>query len=158
MHWRCRRNVEASSAPAHRAGCFSDRHLKVTGWRTSPDGDSVVVTSSMQEELDRSRAASPRAWALPRGVYGPAALQRIDLIRSHTISPHRRKIAYEVLVGLTAFQLPCAASLYLDYWCARQSKSTMVYGGSAAFAVKAAILNAAWVPRYTVRTAVKEGL
>lgn len=42
------------------------------------------------------RAGSPRARALPKGVYGPAALQRIDLIRSHAISPHRRKPAYEV--------------------------------------------------------------
>ena len=65
----------------------------------------------MQEELDRSRAASPQARALPRGIYGAAALQRIDLIRSHTISPHRRKIAYEVLGGLTACLSLCAASL-----------------------------------------------
>ena len=68
------------------------------------------MTLSMQEELDRSRAASPRARALPRGVYGTAALQRINLIRSHTISPHRRKITYEVLGGLIAL-LSCAAAL-----------------------------------------------
>lgn len=73
--------------------------------------DMAPIKLPVQEELDRSRAASPRARALPRGVYGAAALQRIDLIRSHTISPHRRKVAYEVLVGLTAFQLPCVASL-----------------------------------------------
>ena len=73
--------------------------------------DMAPMTLPVQEELDRSRAASPRARSLPRGIYGAAALQRIDLIRSHTISPHRRKIAYEVLGSLTAFLPSCAASL-----------------------------------------------
>ena len=42
------------------------------------------------------RAASPRARSLPKAIYGAAALSRIDLIRSHAISPHRRKPTYEV--------------------------------------------------------------
>ena len=81
------------------------------------DCDVTPVTLSMQEELDRRRAASPRARTLPRGIYGAAALQRIDLIRSQTISPHRRKVAYEVLDGLTAFAVSCAASLHAQPAC-----------------------------------------
>ena len=50
----------------------------------------------LQRELESLRAASPRARSLPRAIYGAAALARIDLIRSHAISPHRRKPAYEV--------------------------------------------------------------
>ena len=74
--------------------------------------DMARMTLPVQEELDRSRSASPRARALPRGVYGAAALQRINLIRSHTISPHRRKIAYEVLGGLTQFLSLRTATLH----------------------------------------------
>lgn len=50
----------------------------------------------LQREVESLRAANPRAQSLPRAIYGAAALSRIDLIRSHAISPHRRKPAYEV--------------------------------------------------------------
>ena len=69
----------------------------------------------MQMELEGMRAASPRARSMPKAIYGAAALARIDLIRAHTISPHRRKPAYEVGCQPSLYSLrnsnvrPCAS-------------------------------------------------
>jgi len=57
---------------------------------------SVMQSMCMQDAQDKITAALPRARSLPPGIYGPAALHRVSLIRSHTISPRRRNPAYQV--------------------------------------------------------------
>ena len=48
-----------------------------------------------QQELDRLAAAAPRPRPLSPAIYGPSARARVALIRSRTVSPHRRPTAYQ---------------------------------------------------------------
>ena len=56
----------------------------------------LLLLVMLQQELDQMRAAMPRPRPLSPAIYGPSARTRVALIRSHTVSPHRRPIAYQV--------------------------------------------------------------